>query len=88
LAGGDRTFDLLTIIFWGGTILTIIARFLNIKRIWWCFILWCIGGFIILIQTWLAGQWNIVLYQAVYLLFNIWGLIEWYKLEKKHKLRC
>lgn len=40
------------------------------------------------IQGYILGQTNIVVYQIVYLMFNIWGLFEWYKLEKKHKLRC
>ena len=86
--GGDITYDLLVIIFWFGTATTILARFLNIKRIWWCFILWIIGASVMCIQGYILGQTNIVVYQLVYLMFNIWGLFEWYKLEKKHKLRC
>jgi hypothetical protein len=68
---------LLQIFFWSGTIMTVIARFLNIKKIWWCFILWIFGASAMCIQGITLGQWNIVGYQIVYIGFNIWGLIEW-----------
>jgi len=80
--------DILPIIFWGGTLFTILARFLNIKRIWYCFLFWIVGSSIMLIQGVYLEQWNIVMYQIVYLMFNVWGLVEWYKLEKRRSLRC
>lgn len=75
--------DILSIIFWAGTFSTIGARILNVKGYWYCFILWIIGGIIITIQTAMAGQWNIVTYQIVYLIINVWGLKDWYTLNKK-----
>lgn len=70
---------LLQMFFWSGTILTVIARFLNIKKLWYCFIFWIFGSTVMCIQGAYLNQPNIVMYQIVYLMFNIWGLIEWHK---------
>jgi hypothetical protein len=77
---------LLQIFFWSGAILTVGARFLNVLKKWYCFIFWIIGGAIITIQTVQSGQWNIVSYQLVYMVFNIWGLIDWYQFDKGRKI--
>lgn len=77
---------IIQIIFWSGTFATIGARILNVKGYWYCFALWIFGAGVIAIQTGLEGQWNIVFYQVVYIIINIWGLKDWYKLNKKGKL--
>ncbi len=63
---------LLQLFFWSGTIMTVVSRFLNIKKLWYCFIFWIIGSTVMCIQGMYLGQMNIVMYQIVYLikLFN------------------
>ena len=66
--------------------MTIAARYYNIQKKWYCFIFWIIGGAIIIIQTIMASQWNIVAYQIVYMGFNIWGMVEWHRYAVKKRM--
>lgn len=71
-------FEHLTMVFtWIVTAICLLGTILNIKKSYWCFVLWIIGN-----VCWMAfdlwfGLFSRFSLDVVQLGFAIWGLIEW-----------
>lgn len=75
--GGEQNMMFVDMIGWMGTILMFGGSVVNIYKHKACWVLWIIGGFMIIYQSFIIFNWNILVLQALYQPLNMWGWLQW-----------
>lgn len=61
------------------TIICLVGTVLNVKKIIWCFYLWCLGNLLWLAFDLYSGLYSRAVLDIVQFGFAVWGIVEWSK---------